>query len=90
MLRDERFHRRNPEKSVRVNWFNISLQFCRRAGKENLLTLIPGCFVIKKDANDSEDVEISISEKTKHHQSSLGDKGDWNIKLSCKMFQRRF
>ena len=75
VLRDEGFRRRNPISLLRVNWFNISLHFCRR-GRENLRSLTPDSFVIKKDANDGEYVEMSISEKTKNHQGGLGDKAD--------------
>jgi len=35
--------------------------------------------VIKKDANDGEYVEISISEKTKNHHASLGDKAKESV-----------
>ena len=69
------FSGETPIGLLRVNWFNISLHFCRR-GRENLRTLTPDSFVIKKDANDSEYVEMSVSEKTKNHQGGLGDKAD--------------
>ena len=36
---------------LRVNWFNISLHFYRR-GRENLRSLTPDSFVIKKDASN--------------------------------------
>ena len=64
-----------PISLLRVNWFNISLHFCRR-GRENLRSLTPDSFVIKKGANDGEYVEMSISEKKKNHQGGLGDKAD--------------
>ena len=64
-----------PISLLRVNWFNISLHFCRR-GRENLRSLTPDSFVIKKDANDGEYVEMSISGKKKNHQGGLGDKAD--------------
>ena len=64
-----------PISLLRVNWFNISLHFCRR-GRENLRSLTPDSFVIKKDASNREYVELSISEKTKNHQGGLGDKAD--------------
>ena len=51
-----------------MNWFNISLHFCCH-GRENLRSLTPDSFVIKKDPNDGEYVEMSISEKTKNHQA---------------------
>ena len=44
--------------------------------KENLRSLTPDSFVIKKDANDGEYEEMTTSEKTKNHQGGLGDKGD--------------
>ncbi|CAH3161438.1 unnamed protein product [Porites lobata] len=69
------FSDETPISLLRVNWFNISLHFCRR-GRENLRSLTPDSFVIKKDANGGEYVEMSISEKTKNHQGGLGDKAD--------------
>ena len=71
-----------PISLLCMNWFNISLHFCHR-GRENLRSLTPDSFVIKKDANDGEYVEMSISEKTKNHQGSLRDKAD---KSDPKMF----
>ncbi|CAH3047028.1 unnamed protein product [Porites lobata] len=61
------FSDETPISLLRVNWFNISFHFCRR-GRENLRSLTPDSFVIKKDANGGEYVEMSISEKTKNHQ----------------------
>ena len=61
------FSDETPISFLRVNWFNISLHFCRR-GRENLRSLTPDSFVIKKDANGGEYMEMSISEKTKNHQ----------------------
>ncbi|CAH3113045.1 unnamed protein product [Porites lobata] len=58
------FSDETPISLLRVNWFNISLHFCRR-GRENLRSLTPDSFVIKKDANGGEYVEMSISEKRK-------------------------
>ena len=69
------FSDENPTSLLRVNWFNIALHFCRR-GRENLRALSRDSFVIMKDANDNEYVEISVSEKTKNYQGGLGDKAD--------------
>jgi len=54
---------------------NISLHFCRR-GRGNLRSLTSGSFVIKKDANGGEYVEMPISEKMIILQGGLGDKAD--------------
>ena len=67
------FSDKTPISLLRLNWFNISLHFCP-SGRENLRTLTPDSFVIKKDANDSEYVEMSISEKTKDQQGGIRDK----------------
>ena len=62
---------------LHVSWFNIGLHFCHYGlGRESLRSLTPDRFVIKKDANDGEYVEMFISEKTKNHQGGLGDKAD--------------
>ncbi|CAH3190220.1 unnamed protein product, partial [Porites lobata] len=54
------FSDETPISLLRVNWFNISLHFCRR-GRENLRSLTPDSFVIKKDANGGEYVEIVLN-----------------------------
>ena len=58
------FSDETPISLLRVNWFNISLHFCRR-GRENLRSLTPDSFFVKKVANYGEYVEMSISEKKK-------------------------
>ena len=63
MLQDESFQWRNPNKFTSREW-------------ENLRSLTPDSYVIKKEANGGEYVEMSISEKTKNHQGGLGDKAD--------------
>lgn len=49
-----------------VNWFNISFYFCC-CGRENFWFLILDSFVIKKDVNGGEYVEMFISEKMKNY-----------------------
>jgi len=64
-----------PLSLLRVNWFNISLFFCRR-GRENQRQLKKTSFVIQKDANSIEYVKMSEGEKTKNHPGGLSDKAD--------------
>ncbi|KAK3745435.1 hypothetical protein QZH41_005078 [Actinostola sp. cb2023] len=64
-----------PLSLLRVNWFNISLFFCRR-GRENQRQLKKTSFVIQKDANSIEYVKMSEGEKTKNHPGDLSDKAD--------------
>jgi hypothetical protein len=63
----------SPLSLLRVNWFNISLHFCRR-GRENQRSLTKESFEIKTDANGNEYVAMVVSESTKNHQGGLGDK----------------
>ena len=53
----------------------VQHHLCRRE-RENLRSFTPDSFVIKKDANSGEYVEMSISEKTKNYQGGLGAKAD--------------
>lgn len=62
-----------PLSLLRVNWFNISLHFCRR-GRENQRSLTKESFEIKTDANGDEYVAMAVSESTKNHQGGLADK----------------
>ena len=59
-METEVFGDETPISLLHVNWFNSSLHFCRR-GRENLRSLTPDSFVIKKDANDDADVEMSLA-----------------------------
>lgn len=59
-----------PLSLLRVNWFNISLHFCRR-GRENHRSLTKESFKIETDANG---VEMAVSKSTKNHQGGLADK----------------
>ena len=89
------FSDETPISLLRVNWFNISLHFCR-SGRENLRSLTRDSFVIKKDANDGEYVEMSVSEKRKTIKAVLEIKptkviqkfSALNVKLPCKIFQK--
>lgn len=65
----------SPLSLLRVNWFNISLFFCRR-GRENQRRLTKNSFVFKTDANQVEFVEMAEQEKTKNHPGGLSDKAD--------------
>ena len=58
-----------------MNWFNISLYFCRR-GRENQRKLTKNSFIFKTDANNVEYVEMAEQEKTKNHPGGLSDKAD--------------
>ena len=62
-----------PLSLLRVNWFNISLHFCRR-GRENQRSLTKESFKIEKDANGIEYVAMAVSESMKNHQGGLSDK----------------
>ena len=61
-----------PLSLLRVNWFNISLHFCRR-GRENQRSLTKKSFTIETDANGNEYVAMAVSESTKNHQGGLAD-----------------
>lgn len=65
----------SPLSLLRVNWFNISLFFCRR-GRENQRKLTKNSFVFKTNANQVEYVEMAEQEKTKNHPGGLSDKAD--------------
>ena len=65
----------SPISLLRVNWFNISLYFCRR-GRENQRKLTKNSFIFKTDANNVEYVEMAEQEKTKNHPGGLSDKAD--------------
>lgn len=69
------FDESTPTSLLRVNWFNISLFFCRR-GRENQRNLKKTSFVMQKDANNNEYIEMTEEEKTKNHPGGLGDKAD--------------
>ena len=67
------FRDETPLSLLRVNWFNISLHFCRR-GRENQRSLTKKRFRIETDANGNEYVTMAVSESTKNHQGRLADK----------------
>ena len=62
-----------PLSLLRVNWFNISLHFCRR-GRENQRSLTKESFEIRQDGNGAEYVAMTRSESTKNHQGGIADK----------------
>ena len=62
-----------PLSLLQVNWFNISLHFCRR-GRENQRSLTKKSFTIETDGNGNEYVAMAVSESTKNHQGGLADK----------------
>ena len=86
-----------PLSLLRVNWFNISIHFCRR-GRENQRCLTKESFKIETDANGVEYVAMVVGKSTKNHQGGLADKavdeGDAaenvqqhrEIKMSRKIF----
>lgn len=69
------FDDETPLSLLRVNWFNITLFFCRR-GRKNQRNLTPESFETRKDPNGVEYVAPTASERTKDHQGGLSDKAD--------------
>ena len=63
-----------PLSLLQVNWFNISLHFCRR-GRENQRSLTKNASRLKQMQMAMNNyVAMAVSESTKNHQGGLADK----------------